>query len=122
MLLHQYSTAAIPKMLVLKNENNNGLGQSIPLSDMVNPTTNITAEELIDEEDLYRYTRHRWMYSWPIFPHVPPLTLESFNEEEEPAKHYRRFDHEKLVDAAVLATRCKPKYCMSRGCLHADTC
>ncbi|TAQ90282.1 hypothetical protein B7494_g1372 [Chlorociboria aeruginascens] len=54
------------------------------------------SEEEISEEELYQYTRHRWIY----------------NEPEQLAARYRKFKISALVDAAVNAAGNSAKSCV----------
>lgn len=69
-------------------------------------------EEDIPEEELYQYTRHRWLYGTFYFL-IPTeiLTTARCNEHEYIAKRYRKFNVTALVDAAVGAAGNSAKFC-----------
>lgn len=57
--------------------------------------TGVLDGKIFKEEDLYRYTRHRWL----------------FNEENELSKRYLRFNLRQLIDTAVSVID-GARYCM----------
>lgn len=65
------------------------------------------AVEDIEEEDLYRYTRYRWMWvqAAPRRPLSPEIdqTIVRFNETQELSTRHLKFNLRCLLDAAVQA-------------------
>lgn len=77
------------------------------------------AVEDIPEEELYRYTRNRWMHVWrSLFFELCALTLtwHRYNESVQLSERYLKFDLQQLLKAAVTAVSSESegaRYCTS---------